>query len=392
MSNKKEKIAIVNRSFWPDSPVIGETLLLLSESLGKQVQPIVITQVTKGFFKKLQTANRGHGVKFVTLPSLTSSSSHILLRITELLSFTGFVFIALCWQRPDRVYVATNPPIFTPLAVRWYCSIFNKKYVYHLQDIHPEATQVVTTKANLIERLLREVDIKTTIKATTVITLTEQMKSYIISRTGVKLPIILLNNPSVQTVQRKNEVRVERQKGFVYCGNAGRLQRIPLLIAAIERYLNEGGQLPFVFAGGGVHSGDIKKLAKKFEQVSYLGVLSADKAARLLHNYSFGLMPIDDEVTNYAFPSKSSSYVFSGCQIVAICGKDTSVAQWVKNNNLGYVTEPDINSVTTLFHKLEINPLLELNVKAELFKELTPHFQARNLENIIMQAEQASDI
>ena len=378
-----EKIAIVSRSFWPQNPAIGEALLLLAESLSENAQAVVITQVAKDFPEKLQQAQRGQGVKFSTLPSLTNSSSHMLLRIVELLLFTVFVFCSLCWHRPAQVYVATNPPIFTPLAVRWYCWLFGKKYVYHLQDIHPEATQVVTGKKNWVERLLLKIDIKTTRQAATVITLTEQMKSYITQRTGQELPIVLLDNPSVQGAAQETDVAVERKKGFVYCGNAGRLQRIPLLLAAIERYLNEGGQLPFVFAGGGVYKSAIEKLANQFEQVSYLGVLPADQAAAVLRSYSFGLMPIDDEVTNYAFPSKSSSYVFSGCQVVAICGADTSVAQWVHDNQLGFVAEPDVDVVVGLFHKLEREAIPTLNVDSELFEKLTPKAHAASLEQIL---------
>lgn len=378
-----EKFAIVSRSFWPQNPAIGEALLLLAESLSENAQAVVITQVAKDFPEKLQQAQRGQGVKFSTLPSLTNSSSHMLLRIVELLLFTVFVFCSLCWHRPDKVYVATNPPIFTPLAVRLYCGLFGKKFVYHLQDIHPEATQVVTGKTNWVERLLRKIDVKTTRKAATVITLTEQMKSYITQRTGQKLPFVLLDNPSVQGAAQETDVAVERKKGFVYCGNAGRLQRIPLLLAAIERYLNEDGQLPFVFAGGGIYRGAIEKLASQFEQVSYLGVLPGDQAAELLRKYSFGLMPIDDEVTNYAFPSKSSSYVFSGCQVIAICGGNTSVARWVVDNTLGFVAAPDVDAVVSLFHKLEREVIPALNVDAELFEKLTPHAHAASLEQIL---------
>ncbi len=376
------KIAIVSRSFWPQSPAIGEALLLLSESFSQHTQSVVITQVTKDFTQKLQAAGRGQGVKFSTLPSLTNSSSHMLLRIAELLLFTVFVFFSLCWHRPDTVYVATNPPMFTPLAVRWYCTLFNRKYVYHLQDIHPEATQVVTGKSNWMTRFLQKIDVKTTLQATRIITLTEQMQAYITKRTGQAVPTVLLDNPAVQGAQ-SDAAAPERTQGFVYCGNAGRLQRIPLLLAAIERYLHEGGQLPFVFAGGGVYTSAIEKLADQFEQVSYLGVLPGDQAAELLRKYSFGLMPIDDEVTNYAFPSKSSSYVFSGCQVIAICGGNTSVARWVVDNALGFVAAPDVDAVVSLFHKLEREATPALNVDAELFEKLTPKAHAASLEQIL---------
>jgi len=385
MSNKEEKIAIVSRGFWPASPAIGEALLLLSEILVDDKEPLVITQVGKDFLNKLQEEKRGQGVIFSTLPALTDSSSHMVFRILELLLFTGFTFTSLMYHRPDKVYVATNPPVFTPMAVRWYCELFNKKYIYHLQDIHPEITSIVTGKRNIITRLISSIDNKTVKKASTIITLTEQMKSYLNKRASSQLPIKLLNNPSVKAASLASDDTHDRIKGFVYCGNAGRLQRIPLLIEAISSYINNGGGLPFVFAGGGVYSSEIEQLATRFENVTYLGVLPANEASELLRQYSFGLMPIDDEVTKYAFPSKSSSYVFAGCQIVAICGKDTSVAEWVDTNQLGYVAEPNVESLVNLFYELEKNPLPELNVSADMLEELTPQYHANSLKEILLQ-------
>lgn len=383
MSTKKPTTAIVSRSFWPDNPAIGEALLLLAECLGKQSDSLVITQVSKSFPKLLEKSDRGKNIIFSTLPSLTDSSSPIVLRIGELLLFTGFTFTSLAWHRPDQVYVATNPPVFTPLAVRWYCGIFNKKYIYHLQDIHPEITSIVTGKRNIVTQLISHIDTKTIAKASSIITLTEQMKSYINKRAQRDLPIKLLPNPSVQGA--KSEINANRIKGFVYCGNAGRLQRIPLLIDAIKKYLDEGGKLPFVFAGAGIFKEDIKQLADAYENVTYKGVLSAQDASRLLHKYSFGLMPIEDEVTNYAFPSKSSSYVFSGCEVIAICGEDTSVASWVSENKLGYVVEPETEALANLFHKLEKLPLSEPAINFTFFEKLTPAYHAKALEEILKQ-------
>lgn len=382
MSIKKPTTAIVSRSFWPDNPAIGEALLLLAESLGEQSDSLVITQVSKSFPQLLKESSRGKNVIFSTLPSLTDSSSSIVLRIGELLLFTGFTFASLAWYRPDQVYVSTNPPVFTALAVRWYCTIFNKKYIYHLQDIHPEITSIVTGKRNVVTQLISHIDTKTIAKASSIITLTEQMKSYINKRAQRQLTIELLPNPSVQGAE--SEIKTNnRIKGFVYCGNAGRLQRIPLLLQAIERYANEGGSLPFIFAGGGIYSNDIEKLANKLDNVTYLGVLSANKASNLMHQYSYGLMPIEDEVTQYAFPSKSSSYLFSGCQVIAICGQQTSVANWVLENKVGYVSNPDIDSLVSLFHTLEKRSTSNLILDKNMLESLTPQYHAKRLKDII---------
>ncbi|MCC3345959.1 glycosyltransferase family protein [Psychrobacter sanguinis] len=381
---RKTKIAIVNRSFWPKSPAIGEALLLLSESLADDYNVVVLTQTDKDFSKKLAVASRGKGVNFFTFPALTSSSSNIVSRLAELLLFSGFTLVGLCIQQPDKVYVSTNPPIFSPLAVRWYCQLFNKKYIYHLQDIHPEITSIVTGKKNLVTRLIKIIDTKNIAKASSIITLTEQMKDYLIERAGKELSIHLLNNPSVQNVNLPIDEQLKRQKGFVYCGNAGRLQRIPLLLQAVEKYITEGGGLPFVFAGGGIYSKSIMELAKRLDNVTYLGVLPADQASNLMHQYSYGLMPIEDEVTQYAFPSKSSSYLFSGCHIIAICGQKTSVATWVLENEIGYVAEPNIDSLVSLFHTLEKQPLSELTIDPNMLDSLTPQHHAKHLKNMIV--------
>lgn len=382
--SSKDKVAIINRSFWPKSPAIGEALLTLSESLTDEYNVIVLTQTDKGFYESLASANRGHKVSFLTLPALTSSSSSLLSRLSELALFSGFTFTALCIQQPDKVYISTNPPVFAPLVVRWYCQLFKKKYIYHLQDIHPEITSIVTGKNNLATKLIKVIDTKNIVKASCIITLTEQMKDYLIERAGKKLPVHLLNNPSVQNVNLLGHEQLKRQKGFVYCGNAGRLQRIPLLLQAIKRYIDEGGSLPFVFAGGGIYSKKIKELAKKLDNVTYLGVLPADQASNLMHQYSYGLMPIEDEVTQYAFPSKSSSYLFSGCHIIAICGQKTSVATWVLENNIGYVAEPNIDSLVSLFHTLEEQPLFNLTIDSDMLDSLTPQHHAKHLKDLII--------
>lgn len=379
---KKEKIAIVIRSFWPYNPAIGEALLLLSESLSQNHEPVVITQVKNDFPKQLENQNRGNGVKFFTLPLWTNSASHMLLRVTDLVIFTGFTFASLIWNRPDKVYVATTPPLFTPLVVGFYCKLFNKKYLYHLQDIHPEITSIKTIKKSLINKTLKNLDNFTVNNASKIVTLTEQMRAYTIKRARKEISIELLANPSVKASRSEKEIK--RTKGFIYCGNAGRLQRIPLLLQAIERYVNDGGNLPFVFAGGGIYSKSIEQLAKKLDNVTYMGVLPADQASGLMHQYSYGLMPIEDEVTQYAFPSKSSSYLFSGCHIIAICGQQTSVADWVLKNEVGYVADPDVESLVSLFHTLEKQPISNLSIDPDLLESLTPEHHAQCLKDLII--------
>lgn len=349
MSSKKTALAIVNRSFKFDSP-IGEGLLQLSELASTEGDVCVITLAEGNLKGELNAAGRGKGLKIHAFKAFTDSASGLLKRIAEAVFFMLWTFISLVRAKPECVYVATNPPVVVPFIVALYCRLFGARYVYHLQDIHPEAAHVVVPLNGLVLNLLLALDNYTLRHAKALITISEDMKTHLLKRSDTQSPIYLLDNPSYDIEPMPLS---QRSKDVVFCGNAGRLQRIPLLINAIRDYLQQGGKLNFTFAGGGVHMTDVKALADAYGQVEHLGFIPANEAAELVNQHRWALLPIDDEVTKYAFPSKSSGYALSGTGVLAICSENTSVARWVIEHQLGIVCKADHNSLVRCFFKLE---------------------------------------
>ncbi|KGD61223.1 hypothetical protein T9A_01672 [Alcanivorax jadensis T9] len=352
MGKGRADIAIINRSFWPIYPVIGEALLRFAEGAARQCRVCVIMQDHADICAKLKEHDRGQGVEFHPGKAWSSSGSSILARILDAVFFMVWVGLCLLKTRPRHVYVSTDPPVLVPFIVMLYARLFGASYTYHLQDIHPEATNVVMPVNRVLFRILRWMDGAVMRRAAQLLTLTEEMKAEIQSRSGTRAPIHLLSNPAVSF----DDVNTSHTKtpGFSFCGNAGRLQRIPLVIASIEQYLQGGGTLPFTFAGGGVFSPDLEGLAARFpDQVTYHGLVSPAAAAQLNADYQWALLPIEDEVTRFAFPSKTSSYVFSGALILAVCGEATSVAQWVQDYRLGCVVAPDAAALAEFFRRVE---------------------------------------
>lgn len=147
---------------------------------------------------------------------------------------------------------------------------------------------------------------------------------------------------------------------------------------AIKEYLHKGGKLEFTFAGGGLYALDIKALAEAYEQVNYLGIVPASEAAHLVNQHRWALLPIDDDVTKYAFPSKTSGYALSGAGILAVCGAKTSVARWVDELKVGMVCEADHHALVNCFFSLEDKHdesyMVEENVRKRL---LIPYFAKR---------------
>lgn len=344
-------LVIINRSFWPIYPVIGEALMRFAEQQAKILSVGVILQDHADIKQHLAREQRGYKVGFYPCHAFSVSGSSIVRRAVDAIFFMLWVFAVLLLKRPKKVYVSTDPPVLVPFIVLVYCKIFRARYVYHLQDIHPEAANVVFPVRPAIYHFLRWLDSLTMRNASLLITITEGMAKEIKSRSGTLSPVQVLSNPSVSFDQ---VVLPEKKRlGFAFCGNAGRLQRMPLLIQAIEQYCADGGKLPFAFAGAGVFSERLKNLGAVHDNVTYLGLVTALEAAQLNADYQWALLPIEDEVTRFAFPSKSSSYVFSGALVAAICGTETGVAKWVMENKLGVVLNPTVDSLCQFFRAVE---------------------------------------
>jgi hypothetical protein len=126
-----------------------------------------------------------------------------------------------------------------------------------------------------------------------------------------------------------------------------------LLVNAIIEYRQRGGVLEFAFSGGGVFSDQILKLSKNISLIKYHGLVTSEQAAFISSTYEWALVPIEDEVTRYAFPSKTSSYIYAGAKILAICSDETSVAKWVKTNQVGIVVKPTLDAIVDIFFKIE---------------------------------------
>lgn len=378
MAIKKTDLAIVNRSFWPQGQVIGEALLQFAEEAAKDGSVCVITQAYEDISQKFVTEGRGKNVEVKACKSYTTSSSGFLKRAGEAVLFMFWVFASLVRSRPMMVYVSTNPPVIVPFIVAIYCKFFGAEYVYHLQDIHPEAANIIVPLNRVFLLFLKAMDNFTLRNAKSIVTLSDEMKDFIELRSKTQRPIFLLDNPSfeidpVSWNQRKNRA--------VFCGNAGRLQRIPLLTDSIRDYIHQGGTLGFVFAGGGVFSPEIQSLSDSFSQVEYLGVIAPIDAAKLVNESRWALLPIDDQVTKFAFPSKSSGYVLSGTGVIAICNEDTSVGKWVKKFNVGKVCSPDQESLVRCFFSLEKSDADNFEMQPQIRERLRiQYFAAKLLE------------
>ncbi|MDB2637610.1 hypothetical protein N9Y91_01245 [Alphaproteobacteria bacterium] len=368
---------IVTRDFWPQTAAIGDTLLRLAKELSFCGETSVVTmsnQAISSLANKMD--NRLSRINFCVAKPLSTSKTNLLLRLFEIFYFMAFVLFYLLLKKPDKVYVSTNPPIFIPFVIALYCKLFNKKLYYHVQDIHPEATKIILKIPNFLFFLLKRLDTWTINNSEAIITLTEDMKGTIINR-GCKSKVLLVENPCrTVDVDRGNFIN-----GIIFSGNAGRLQEMEVLLTSIEQYLDCGGNLPFTFLGGGIHSRKILEMSKKYPNFKYLGYLNGDMALKITNEHKWGLVPIKGDALKYAYPSKIASYLSAGCNLLCVTDIDSNLALWVKNKKIGIVVEPEVSQLINAYKRIELDYEMVVPSKEGLFIKID--VAAKRLFNII---------
>ena len=359
----------------------------LAEELSSEGHAVsVIMQDHVGIKQKLVEENRGAGVDFYPAKAFSNSGSGVPTRVFDALFFAIWVLRVLFVTRPRTVYVSTDPPVAVPSVVMVYCWLFHAEYIYHLQDIHPEAINVVMPINRWVLLSLVRIDSLTMRRARRLITITTEMAAQIQARSGTPKRIDIISNPAVSF--DGIDIKKPKRLGFSFCGNAGRLQRIPLLLAAIEEYFRRGGTLEFIFAGDGVFADRLKRLANLYPEFNYRGLVLPTEAAQISADYVWALLPIEDEVTRYAFPSKTSSYALAGASILAVCGSDTVIADWVTKNGVGIVVNPEEDALVDAFFDIQNGHLIASTNEVRrqrLMQELTFERFVEKLRGVILE-------
>lgn len=343
---------IINRTFWPENKTIGEGLLNVSENLANKKNNVLVICQSNKIKEHLDCENRGKNVTFKSFKDFNTRSSGIVIRSIEAFAFAIWVAMNLCTYRPKVIYIATDPPIIIPFIVVIISKVIRSKVIYHFQDIHPEIFASVKKIPIPLYNFLKFLDAYTQRQSTNLITINEQMKEYLVSRVKICPEIHLVSNPANMDFSKVNN-QIKKLRGFVYCGTIGRLQLIPILLKAIEKYLNEGGSMSFTFIGDGVNKNLVSDFANNNKNFDFLGQLSEEHANAEMCKYEWALLPIEAGVLDYAFPSKSSAYEVCDCKIFSISDANSSLAKWVTEKRLGINSEVEIKNIVEGFWMIE---------------------------------------
>ena len=330
-------------SNYPYTRIIHEILRSCADN-GAQVSAFCI--------KQSQTESKENYldgiIKIEECPNLFSSKGLTYLSYSF---FSFFYILKTFFKRPDTCFIVpTTPPFILTLVVSVVKLVtFGKlKWIYHVQDVHPEISFVDKKKTRLYQ-FLRKLDTLFIQSSNKTITLSKEMKSALLLRDkNLNKKIAVVNN-FVEDFSSSNYsfdlIEEDKRKGkviYIFSGNVGKYQRV---VEVVNFFLNlEQFNDVLYILGDGDELVNVEKILcdhKNRKRVRLLGRKPYNEANQIAAQCDYGIVSLNPEITKYAYPSKFATYLSMGLKVLAFIDADSQIAQEINDYQLGMIISED---------------------------------------------------
>jgi len=268
----------------------------------------------------------------------------IVKKATNSLYFGFWLIFKLITTKTDVIMVATTPPVIIAMIVRWVSCLKKIKYIYHCQDIHPEAMLLGgNIHQGFIYKLLRNIDKKNINSAWKVITLSKDMKKTLEERGCKTSHVTIINNFIFESSDNTSSPRKDKNDKiqFLFAGSLGRLQNLTLLIDSLV-LLKHRNDIQFTFMGDGIMYEEMLRCKEnnKLDNVEFLGQRSLKEAVEAMKAADVGIVSIGNHITRVAYPSKTMMYLGNGLPVMALVDEQTELYEFINNKEVGIAVAP----------------------------------------------------
>lgn len=340
------RILLIHRYFWPDNAPYAQMLYKIAQGLSDAGYEVsVLTALPSHSWDntvKVSYSETSHGIKIKRLPLLPEFGRKIFFRIINTGLFALQIFFRLLFRQTDVVMVASTPPVIIAAIVRYASKVRGFQYIYHCQDIHPEAMLLAgVIKKGFFYNLLQNVDSKNVNCAAATVVLSEDMEKTLIEREKCNKNIHIINNFIFENIQTDNpDIEFHRAKfTILFAGNLGRFQGLEKIIDTAKLLQNEK-EINFVFLGDGIAKNHLEIQAGNLidKTVFFLGHRPIHETLGYMQLADIGLISITSGVIDVAYPSKTMMYLSMGLSLLVLVEQDCSLSKFIKQYHLGYVS------------------------------------------------------
>ena len=278
-----------------------------------------------------------NGVKIRRLPLLPENGSSLLKALNGGIFILLSTLRVLFGKKRDLIWTATMPPVLQAACLSFAARRRGAKFLYHMQDIHPEiSTASNTMKTGFLSRLMRRVDVYTLNRTDAAIVLSQDMADVIEKRNAHPKLCRVIHNFSLGDENYKKVDKTDREiTRFVFAGNIGRFQNLESLLDAFKLVAEDRYVLEFV------GDGRIKKKlmqrvkAENITNVLFHDHMSEKEVFQFMCECDVGVVTLFPNLYQYALPSKILTYMAADLPMLAIVEDHSSLAKMIAREKLG---------------------------------------------------------
>lgn len=243
-------------------------------------------------------------------------------------------------NKPDKIFLQSNNTAFYSV---FYAKHFLKcPLVYNEQDIFPENAYFagVLSEKSIIYRVAHVLQKYAYKNASSLITISEDMRSTIVDRYGIpKEKVQVIYNWGHEDVNAHNDFENIFLKKYpkkndefrvIYAGNLGKMQNVEFILKAAS-LMKEETNVSFYIVGSGVNEEKLKTYAKdnKLDNVIFVGMQSPDDVADLYSSADVNVIPLQKGLIYAALPSKTADCLIAGKPIITCFDENSKFAHLV---------------------------------------------------------------
>ena len=323
------RILLSHRYFWPDSAPYAFLLRAIGEDMASDGHEVHVFASKPSYRKtSAQTSPKTEKMGDLNVSRtwvFQEAGSHVIVRALNVFLYCLGLFFKTLRLRPDVVTASSFPPVFAGYAAGLGAKLTGAKFIYHMQDIHPEVSELSggAMGRGIFAKIFRMLDNQSLRRASAIVVLSEDMAQTIRERNLGDLPIYVINNFALDSGEPLGTPPPEYAKPagkrrVIFAGNLGRFQNLGVLSTGIARCFEAHPDLELFFLGDGKALKDLKEQWEGNPQVKFAPFLPLDQAKPLIAEAEVGLVSLSEGIYKVAYPSKLLTYLGLGVPVLAL--------------------------------------------------------------------------
>ena len=218
------------------------------------------------------------------------------------------------------------------------------KWVYHVQDIHPEISFVGKNKTKKYN-FLKALDTFFIKQSNKTITLSYEMKRSLVDRKINSHESIEVVNNFVEKFSTSNEIfdfieadRIDDKVIYVFSGNVGKYQRVAEVVKSFLQL--DGFEGVLYVLGDGDELLNVRNVVSNHinrNRVRLFGKRPFNEANQIASRCDYGIVSLNPKITKYAYPSKFATYLSMGLKVLAFVEHESQISDEIRMHELGHV-------------------------------------------------------